>query len=169
MIQKILIVKSSLIFALLIILTSTNSGFAQTDEEIAYASKCLGRPQNKTSALAFFAGYYEQKQQYDKAIDYNLKMLALFEKDLGKNSPKTLWALSKIGKCYALDNKNLLADLYFKRCWESLHQTALGDPRFLQFEQDALEACAWYFEKSHQIANLAAVNLEIKRLSGSEH
>lgn len=145
---------------------SVRQVFAQTDEEIAHASQYIGRPQTKTSTLAFFAGFYEQKLQYDKAIDYNKRMLALFEQDLGKYSPKTAWALSKIAKCYMLEGKDSLAEPYCKRCWQILDQTSLGESRFLQFEIDALNTCALCFSKTHQAAEVAAVNLQIKRLDG---
>lgn len=157
-----------LCIALLQLEHAATPAYAQTDEEIARASKCMGEPQSKTNTLSFFGGYYEKKHQYDKANEYNKKLLALFEQQWGKDYVKTAWAMSKIAKCYSLDGKDSLAEPYYKNSWNILQKITFADPEFLQFETDALNTCLSYFKSTNQMATSQAIDVRLKKLTSGQ-
>jgi tetratricopeptide (TPR) repeat protein len=59
----------------------------------------------KHTAYSTMAGMLQGSGQYDKAIGYYQKLLAVYGEDPGKQSAKYVWALAKIAECYEAKNE----------------------------------------------------------------
>lgn len=97
-----------------------NPAYAQTQEEMDGATKILGRPQTKTSALSFWAGFAEGKKYYDKAADYYANMQKLYELDFGPLNGRVAWAMAKRANCLGLQGKNKEAAELSGKCQEMI-------------------------------------------------
>jgi tetratricopeptide (TPR) repeat protein len=90
--------------------------YCQTQEEMDGATKILGRPQTKTSALSFWAGVAEGKKYYAKAADYYANMEKLYELDFGPFNGRVAWAMAKRANCLSLKGDDLEAIAVATKC-----------------------------------------------------
>jgi tetratricopeptide (TPR) repeat protein len=90
-----------ILLPVLLLLATAIPAFADNFEDL---EKDLLQKMPKHTAYSTMAGMLQGSGDYDKAIHYYNKLLAVYAEDPGKQSAKYAWALAKTAECYESKN-----------------------------------------------------------------